>query len=249
LDDIFRFARFEADRQRYQLWRDSRPIKIERIPLELLFLLLENRGRLVHRAQIVAKLWGDSDFLDTERSINTAIRKIRKALEDDPHRPKFIETVVGQGYRFIASRVLGSEIHDLQQGIQSDLATLGDLLDTQDTAVLLRDFRVETGGGRTILTCDIAISNASLGRMPLLEFGLPCNLRLSLQPRDRLALNLHEVRVSLTDNAAQALHDFSVSVLQKGLRTRKTDSFRLSKQTVEEVCRHQATQAVIGQQP
>ena len=230
MDDVFRFARFEADRQRYQLWRDSRPIKLERIPLELLFLLLENRGRLVHRAQIVAKLWGDSDFLDTERSINTAIRKIRRALEDDPHRPKFIETVVGQGYRFIASRVLDSEV-----------------LDTQDTAVLLRDFRVETAGGSTILTCDVAISNASLGRMPLLEFDLPCNLRLPLQPRDRLKLNLHQVRVSLTDNAAQALHDFSVSVLQKGLRTRATDSFRLSEQTVEEACRHQATQAVIGQ--
>ena len=247
MDDIFRFAHFEADRQRYQLWRDSRPIKLERIPLELLFLLLENRGRLVHRAQIVATLWGDSVFLDTERSINTAIRKIRRALEDDPHRPQFIETVVGQGYRFIASRVLDSEIHNLQHGIQSDLATLGDSLDIQDTAVLLRDFRVETAGGSTILTCDVAVSNASLGRMRLLEFELPFNLRLPLQPQDRLALNLHGVRVSLTDNAAQALHAFSVSVLQKGLRTRTTDSFRLSEQTVEEVRRPLEAQAATGQ--
>jgi len=69
--------------------------------MELLFLLLEQRGRLVDRNQIAARLWRDVSFLDTERSINTAVRKLRKALGDHPQRPQFLETVVGKGYRFI----------------------------------------------------------------------------------------------------------------------------------------------------
>jgi DNA-binding winged helix-turn-helix (wHTH) protein len=97
LDNVFRFASFEADRARYQLRSGNRTIKLERIPLELLFLLLEHRGKLVNREEIVARLWCDDSFLDTECSINTAVRKIRKALGDDPRHPRFLETVVGKG--------------------------------------------------------------------------------------------------------------------------------------------------------
>ena len=80
LENVFRFARFEADRARYQLRSGSRTIKLERIPLELLFLLLEHRGELISREQIVARLWSDDSFLDTERSINTAVRKALQVL-------------------------------------------------------------------------------------------------------------------------------------------------------------------------
>lgn len=97
MDNVFRFASFEADRARYQLRSGNRTIKLERIPLELLFLLLEHRGKLVNREEIVARLWCDDSFLDTECSINTAVRKIRKALGDDPRHPRFLETVVGKG--------------------------------------------------------------------------------------------------------------------------------------------------------
>src|SRR5215468_7111522 len=121
LDNIFRFARFEANRQQYQLWCGNRPIKLERLPLELLFLLLENRGKLVTRTQIVGKLWGDNVFLDTERSINTAVRKIRKALDDDSRHPQFVETVVGRGYRFVAASAPSNPAQDLQHAIQTDL--------------------------------------------------------------------------------------------------------------------------------
>jgi len=248
LDNIFRFARFEADRQRYQLWRDARPIKLERIPLELLFLLLENRGKLVPRSQIVARLWGGDVFLDTERSINNAVRKLRKALEDDPHHPQFVETVVGRGYRFIAPPVPEHEIQNLQHALQSDLEPASRLLDGQDAALLLRDFLVETASGSTVLTCDIVVSNIPLGRVQLLEFELPRNIALPLKPQDRLMLSLHGVRLSLTENAARALQTFSVSVLQKELRTRTTDSFSLTEQARKTVSLHLETQAVIGEQ-
>jgi pentatricopeptide repeat protein len=71
--------------------------------MELLILLLERPGELVSREEIASRLWGKSVFLDTDHSINTAVRKIRQALRDDPDRPRFVETVVGKGYRFAAA--------------------------------------------------------------------------------------------------------------------------------------------------
>jgi DNA-binding winged helix-turn-helix (wHTH) protein len=70
--------------------------------LDILFLLVERRGQLVSRDDIIAKVWGKDVFLDTDSSINGAIRKIRLALKDDPENPVFIQTVTGKGYRFIA---------------------------------------------------------------------------------------------------------------------------------------------------
>ncbi len=69
--------------------------------MEVLFLLVERRGQLVTREEIIEKLWGRNALLDTDNAINTAIRKIRQALKDDPEQPRFIQTVTGRGYRFI----------------------------------------------------------------------------------------------------------------------------------------------------
>ena len=99
--DLIRFDGFEVDLRGYQLRRSGRTLKLERIPMEVLFLLVERRGQLVTRDEIIEKLWGKDVFLDTDNAINTAIRKIRQALNDDPEQPRFIQTVTGRGYRFI----------------------------------------------------------------------------------------------------------------------------------------------------
>lgn len=93
---------FELDFRPRQLRRGSRVLKLERIPLEILILLLERPGEIVTRDEIVAKVWGNDVFLDTDNSIRGAIRKIRQVLKDDPETPQFIQTVTGRGYRFIA---------------------------------------------------------------------------------------------------------------------------------------------------
>ena len=91
----------ELDPRAYELRRAGRPLKLERIPMELLLLLVESRGQLVTREQIIERIWGRDVFLDADTSINSAIRKIRQVLKDDPEQPKFIQTVTGRGYRFI----------------------------------------------------------------------------------------------------------------------------------------------------
>jgi TolB-like protein/DNA-binding winged helix-turn-helix (wHTH) protein len=100
----YKFGEFELDCARYELRRHGRTLKLERIPMELLILLAEKDGNVVSRQEIIERLWGKDVFVDTEHGINTAIRKIRLALKDDPERPRFVQTVTGKGYRFVAGR-------------------------------------------------------------------------------------------------------------------------------------------------
>ncbi len=97
-----RFEEFELDIEGCELRRSGRPVKLERIPMELLVLLLQNPGKLLRRETIEQKLWGENGMLETEHSINTAVNKLRATLRDDSRDPHFIRTVIGQGYRFIA---------------------------------------------------------------------------------------------------------------------------------------------------
>jgi len=98
----FQFSDYVLDSRRFELRRGARTLKLEKIPMELLILLVERQGELVCRDEIVEKLWGKDVFLEADRGINTAVSKLRQALRDDPERPHYIQTVVGKGYRFIA---------------------------------------------------------------------------------------------------------------------------------------------------
>lgn len=98
----YQFGDFRLDCGRFELLRNGRPVRLENKPLELLILLLESDGRLVTRAEIAQHLWSSGVFVDTEHGINTAIRKIRRVLGDNPGNPRFIETIASKGYRFSA---------------------------------------------------------------------------------------------------------------------------------------------------
>ncbi|HEV8048125.1 MAG TPA: winged helix-turn-helix domain-containing protein [Terriglobales bacterium] len=97
-----RFDDFQLDYGRFQLCRRGIPIRLEGLPLQLLMFLVEKRGQLVTREQISCELWTKDVFVDVEQGINTAIRKIRRALADDAGEPQYLQTVVGRGYRFVA---------------------------------------------------------------------------------------------------------------------------------------------------
>ena len=97
------FGDYTLDQSGYRLQRGDRRVRLEKIPMDLLILLARRQGELVSREEIAERLWGKDVFVDVEHGINTAIRKIRRALRDDPEKPRFIETVMGRGYRFAAS--------------------------------------------------------------------------------------------------------------------------------------------------
>ena len=101
-DKKIRFGEFELDFGHYQLYRNGNAVRLEGLPLHLLMYLIDNRRQLVTREQIAETLWGKDVFVDVEQGINTAIRKIRIALEDNSSQPRYLQTVVGRGYRFVA---------------------------------------------------------------------------------------------------------------------------------------------------
>lgn len=110
----------ELDVRAYELRRRGRARKLERIPMEILLLLVEQRGQLVTREQIAERVWGTGAFLDTDNGINGAVRKVRQALRGNPEDPRFIQTVTGKGYRFIAPVV---ETPAAEASIEEDAAS------------------------------------------------------------------------------------------------------------------------------
>jgi TolB-like protein/DNA-binding winged helix-turn-helix (wHTH) protein/Flp pilus assembly protein TadD len=100
--ETLRFGEFELNLATFELRRHGSTVRVERLPMDLLIMLVERRGDLVTRAEIVDRLWGKDVFVDVETGVHTAIRKIRQALRDSADTPAFIETVPGRGYRFVA---------------------------------------------------------------------------------------------------------------------------------------------------
>jgi DNA-binding winged helix-turn-helix (wHTH) protein/TolB-like protein len=96
-----RFADFEADLESGELRRAGVAVPIQDLPFRLLAALIERPGEIVSRAELTTRLWGSDTFVDAAAGLNTAVAKLRDAL-DDHERPAFIETVPKRGYRFVA---------------------------------------------------------------------------------------------------------------------------------------------------
>jgi DNA-binding winged helix-turn-helix (wHTH) protein/TolB-like protein len=102
LNERLRFRDFEADIASGEVRRAGTPVPIQDLPFRLLAALLERPGELVTRADLTARLWGSDTFVDAAAGLNTAVAKLRDALDDTAEQPAFIETVPKRGYRFIA---------------------------------------------------------------------------------------------------------------------------------------------------
>ena len=96
-----RFDSFELDPGTGELSKNGRRLRLQDQPARLLVLLAGRAGKLVTRAEIQEALWGEAQFVDFDHAINTAIKKIRMALDDDSDHPRLIETLPRKGYRFI----------------------------------------------------------------------------------------------------------------------------------------------------
>jgi Tol biopolymer transport system component/DNA-binding winged helix-turn-helix (wHTH) protein len=121
-------GQFVLDVSRYELTRDGTPVRLERIPMDLLILLVRGEGKLIGREEIIERLWGKDVYFDTDNSINTAVRKIRRALGEDPEKPQYIETVQGKGYRFKVQ--LGPANGNGEKSVPTDLDAKTALVET-----------------------------------------------------------------------------------------------------------------------
>jgi tetratricopeptide (TPR) repeat protein len=109
--------------------------------MELLLLLVDRKGQLVTREEIIEKVWGKDLFFDTDNSINAAVRKIRQVLKDDPEKPLFVQTITGKGYRFVAATIeVELRPESDSQAVTRGLASAGMAIDIRAAA--------QTGFGR-----------------------------------------------------------------------------------------------------
>ena len=97
-----RFGTFELDCETLELTRSGRRTALRPQAARALRFLLERPGRLVRREALAVHLWGEGTYVDADAGLNETIRLIRRALGDDAHAPRFVETVPGRGYRFLA---------------------------------------------------------------------------------------------------------------------------------------------------
>ncbi len=98
-----RFGPFELDVRTDELWKNGRRIRVRDQPIRILRALLEQPGEVVTREVLRERLWPADTFVDFDRGMNSAVRRLRDVLGDSADRPKFIETLPRLGYRFIGT--------------------------------------------------------------------------------------------------------------------------------------------------
>ena len=99
---VLRFGVFQVNVAARELRKHGVRIRLPGQPFCVLSILLEKPGQIVSREEMRDKLWDSDTFVDYERSLNSAIRKLRAVLGDSQENPRYIETVPRLGYRFIA---------------------------------------------------------------------------------------------------------------------------------------------------
>jgi len=111
-----RFDVFTLDLRAGELYKSGRKIKLQDQPFQVLAMLLQQSGQVVTREQLRERLWPEDTFVDFDHSLNTAVKKLRQALNDEADKPRFIETLPKRGYRFVGPAVEGLEAPQSARG-------------------------------------------------------------------------------------------------------------------------------------
>src|SRR5947209_4881385 len=96
------FGPFEFDNQSGRLTKYGTRLRFQGKPMEVLSLLVNRPGEVISREELQRHLWRGTTFVDFEQGLNSAVNKLRTMLGDSADQPRYVETVPGRGYRFIA---------------------------------------------------------------------------------------------------------------------------------------------------
>src|SRR5579863_7403815 len=110
--NILQFGLFELDLQGRELRKSGIRIKLQDQPFEILVMLLERPGEIISREDLQKRLWPADTFVDFDLSLNSAVKKLRQALNDDSDNPRFIETLYRRGYRFVGPLNGGAKVSE-----------------------------------------------------------------------------------------------------------------------------------------
>lgn len=234
----FQFADFELDLTRYELRRAGSPVKLEKIPMELLILLIRRNGELVSREEIIEELWGKDVFVDTDQGINTAIRKIRQALHDDPEEPHFVQTVVGRGYRFLPA--IREEAAGAEPGPPSEAAPAAAISSPRPGSRARRAWMVVA----LLLAAGLAALGVRAVRGRLFSRAAPPIRSLAVLPLENFSADPAQEYFAdgLTDElTTQLAKQGSLRVISRG----SAMHYKGSKKTIPEIARELKVEAVV----
>src|SRR6185369_3269223 len=99
----YRFGEFEFDPASGELHKDGSKVRLQEQPFQILTLLLRRPGEVVTREEVRQALWPGDTFVDFDVGLNSAIKRLRDALNDSADNPRFVETLPRRGYRFVAA--------------------------------------------------------------------------------------------------------------------------------------------------
>jgi DNA-binding response OmpR family regulator len=97
--DFYRFGAIELDFVKYEAKKGGQPVPLTALEFALLHFLVQSRGRVVNRNEVLDSVWGKDVYVDA-RTVDKHISLLRKKFEDDPQEPKYILGVRGVGYKF-----------------------------------------------------------------------------------------------------------------------------------------------------
>ena len=100
---IIRFGVFELDPASRELHKQGLKARLQEQPFQVLQILLEHPGEVVTRQELQRRIWPSDTYVDFDRGLYNAIKKLREALGDSSESPRFVETLSRRGYRFIAA--------------------------------------------------------------------------------------------------------------------------------------------------
>jgi cholera toxin transcriptional activator len=174
-DRFFRFGVFEVHEAGGELRRNGIRVKLHSQPFQILLMLLNRPMGLVTREEMRQRLWDEDTFVDFDHGLNTAINKLREALGDLASQPRYIETVSGKGYRFLApvtvetaaSKLTGAPISSTPEVTSTSPASRVEPQSQVSLAELATDGRVRTSR-RSILASSDELPSAPRKRVRLL---------------------------------------------------------------------------------
>lgn len=102
LGECLHFGPFELDTKAGELRKNGLLIRLQEQPLRLLVCLLDRPGAVVSRQELIKRIWPEGTFVDYDHGLNAAAARLRQVLRDSAENPRYIETVSGKGYRFVA---------------------------------------------------------------------------------------------------------------------------------------------------
>ena len=100
-EQLLSFGPYRLDVQTGQLWRGKQEVRLTGKASALLRYLVERAGQVVTKEELFASVWAETVVSDA--ALTSCVQELRKALRDDPKRPRYLQTIHRRGFQFIAS--------------------------------------------------------------------------------------------------------------------------------------------------